>query len=401
MKRSFGVEVAKLVVVKSDGDRIPFLRGIMVQSLVSAGLSFQDAYAMAQLIREDLVEFKEISSAELTARVTKHLDKRFGAKARRAYETEREREQGIMIRGETEETPFSVGILTRSLRTCLIDKNQALEAARKVHKILKETGHKEIDHLKLRRTIYRSLENSCSKHAANLYLSWRQFKNSGDPLILLVGGATGTGKSTITSKLAYRLDVVRTQSTDMMRQIIRSYLAPHVAPTLAYSSFEAWRGLSAAEPAPSKGGLKNPVVAGFMAQFATIKVALEATIERAVKERHDLIIDGVHVIPTELDLAEASQKAIIIPILLVVTTREKLARQLVVRSRDQPERGASRYLRHLNDIWELQTYLLKLADKAGIPEIANWDIEDTLGQILNEVNRKISERYPPDPHALA
>jgi 2-phosphoglycerate kinase len=187
----------------------------------------------------------------------------------------------------------------------------------------------------------------------------------------------------------------------MMRQIIRSYLAPHVAPTLAYSSFEAWRGLSVEEPAPNKGGLNNPVVAGFMAQFATIKAALEATIERAVNERHDLIVDGVHVIPTELDLAEASQKAIIVPIMLVVTTRERLARQLVVRSRDQPERRAFRYLQHLDDIWELQSYLLKLADKAGIPEIANWNIDDTIDEILNEVNRKISEHYPPDPHTLA
>ena len=137
-----------------------------------------------------------------------------------------------------------------------------------------------------------------------------------------------------------------------------------------------------------------------MAQFATIKVALEATIERAVQERHDLIVDGVHVIPTELDLAEASQKAMIVPIMLVVTTKERLARQLLVRGRDQPERRASRYLRHLDDIWELQSFLLKLADKAGIPEVVNWNIEDAMGEILNEVNRKVSERYPPDPQAL-
>ena len=162
-----------------------------MQSLVSAGLSFEDAYATAQVIREDLVDFTELTSAELTARVAEQLDKRFGAGTRRAYETESEREQGIMIRGTTEETPFSVGILTRSLRICLIDKNKALEAARKVHEMLQKTGHREIDHITLRRAIYQSLEEHCSTEAANRYLSWRQFQNTGDPLILLVGGATG------------------------------------------------------------------------------------------------------------------------------------------------------------------------------------------------------------------
>jgi 2-phosphoglycerate kinase len=94
------------------------------------------------------------------------------------------------------------------------------------------------------------------------------------------------------------LDIVRTQSTDMMREIIRCYLVPHVAPTLGYSSFDAWRGLPQVEG--SAASAQDPVIAGFLAQFGTVRVALEATIVRAVKERTDLIVDGVHVMPTYL-----------------------------------------------------------------------------------------------------
>ncbi|MCP4407725.1 MAG: hypothetical protein GY807_08180 [Gammaproteobacteria bacterium] len=392
--------MAKIFVSKSTGEQVPFLRGILEQSLVSAGLSFQDAYGVAQVVRDDLENVAEITSIDLIDRVAKLLGKRFGGKVRHAYETGAKRKQDIIVRSSVGEAPFSLDILTRSLQACVVDKVEAQEAGRRVHEMLQKSGYKEIDPITLQGTIYRCLKDYCSIDTANRYLSWQKFEKTGDPLILLVGGATGTGKSTITTELAYRLDVVRTQSTDMMRQIIRSYLAPHVVPTLAFSSFQAWRGIPAVRAALSEGGMDNPVVAGFMEQFAVIKVALEATIARAVQERQDLIVDGIHVLPSELDLADAKQKALVVPIMLVVSTKNRLVRQLVKRSRDQPEREASRYLRHLDDIWDLQSYQMKLADKADIPIIANWSVEDTVGVILNQVSARVSQRYPANPSAL-
>ena len=86
--------------------------------------------------------------------------------------------------------------------------------------------------------------------------------------------------------------------------------------------------------------------------------------------------------------------------MLAVTTRQQLANQLTWRSREQPDRGSSRYLEKLEAIWELQSFLLNLADKSHVPVIANWTIEDTVREILLEVNRRISERHPPDPGIL-
>jgi 2-phosphoglycerate kinase len=216
----------------------------------------------------------------------------------------------------------------------------------------------------------------------------------------MVGGASGTGKSTISSELAYRLDVVRTQSTDMMREIIRSYLAPHLVPSLGFSSFDAWRGLPGIKARDGQRKTDNPVIAGFLAQYANVKSALEATIARALKERHDIIIDGVHILPMELDLDKARKAAVVVTVMLAVTTRQQLANQLSWRSRDQPDRGSSRYLEKLDAIWELQSFLLNMADMAQTPIIANWKVEDTVRQILLEVNRRISDRYPPDPGIL-
>ena len=393
--------MTKIVVAREPGgNRVPFLRGILVQSLLSAGLSFKDAYDTAQAVRKGLANAAVITTAELRARVAKQLEQDFSPAFRHDYEAETERRRKIIVRSNRGDSPFSAGILTRSLEACVIESKPAIEVALQVQEALQQRGQYEIEPPALRRLIYQSLKEHCSNEAANYYLSRRQFETSGEPLIILVGGATGTGKSTICSELAYRLDVVRTQSTDMMREIIRSYLAPHVVPTLGYSSFDAWRGLPGIEAGNVNRKTDSPVVAGFLAQYTNVRSALEATIARALKERHDMIIDGVHVLPMKLNLAKARETAVVVPVMLAVTTRQQLENQLSWRSREQPDRGSSRYLEKLDAIWELQSYLLNLADKAHIPVIANWTIEDTIREVLLEVNRRISEHYPPDPGIL-
>jgi 2-phosphoglycerate kinase len=180
----------------------------------------------------------------------------------------------------------------------------------------------------------------------------------------------------------------------MMRQIIRCYLAPNVVPTLAFSSFEAWRGLPVVKTA-GKRATDSPVIAGFLSQFATVKVALEATIQRAIEEGHHLIVDGVHVVPTELDLKGVEDKAIVVPVMLAVMGKKVLGQQLKRRRLENPKRGSSRHRKHLDAIWDLQSYLLMQADVAGIPIVPNATVEQMVREIRDQITQKIVERYPP------
>lgn len=389
------------VVEESSGERMPFLRGILVQSLVATGLPFQDAYSFSQTIRKELGSVEAIGSDELRVRVIQGLARHFGPEVAQAYERGPQAEQQILVRLVTGEQPFSVGLLTQKLQACAISRQEAWEVAQQVRKVLQKEGYGEIDHLALRRVIYRVLLEYCSTEVANRYLSWRQFRYSGKPLILLIGGATGTGKSTVATELAALLGVVRTQSTDMMREIIRCYLRSEEAVTLSYSSFEAWRS-QPAQDADDSGEGNAPLIEGFLAQFQTIKQGLEATLQRAVKERQDLIVDGVHVVPSQLDLAQAAQEALVVPVMLVVSTRDRLIKRFAERGRTQPARGgASRYVQNLDAIWELQSYLLGEADKAGVPLILNLSVEECVREILRAVGRKVSDLYPPDLESLA
>ncbi len=384
----------KLVIKTNTGERIPFLRGVLVESLARSGLSFHDAYLVAQSIRGGLGDDVEISADALKDRVASEVRKRFGETLATAYERGSAVQRQIMVRYAGEDAPFSAGLLSRSLQACAIRRDNALETAKRVQDHLRKMGEADIEHLALRQVVYEHLQQHCSQSAADRYLCWQLFRDSGLPLILLIGGITGTGKSTLTTELAYRLNIVRTQSTDMMREIVRSYLPRKKVPTLAYSSFEAWRGLTK-RGAPGNDPDNDALVLGFLSQFSAVKKGLEATIYRAVKEGQDLIVDGVHVLPSRLELDIATDQAIVIPLMLVVPKRKTLAKRLKNRARDQPERPASRYIQGLDEIWALQSYLVSEAEEHDVALIVNSDIDEALHALLMQISDTIARRFPP------
>ncbi len=386
--------MAKLFIIESvTGERIPFLRGVLVESLVRAGLSFQDAYLVAQSIRSNIENKGKITTDTLRERVSAEVRKRFGSPLAKSYDLGSSRERQIMVQTATDEIPFSAGILSRSLQACAIDRADALETAKQVHDSLKKGEETVIDHVVLRKIVYERLTAHCSQAAADRFLSWRRFKESGLPLIVLVGGITGTGKSTLTTELAYQLNIVRTQSTDMMREIVRCYLPPAEIPTLSYSSFEAWRGLATDREQASEPN-HAAVIRGFLSQFKIVKHGLEATIYRAVKESHDLIVDGVYVLPSKLELDIARDQAIVVSLMLVVPHKKTLAKRLKHREREQPERASSRYLKQLDQIWTLQSYLVLESEKHKTPLIINGEIEEAMDEILMHISNTIARHFP-------
>jgi 2-phosphoglycerate kinase len=160
--------VTKIVVIREQGeDQVPFLRGILVQSLLSAGLPFKDAYNTAQAVRKGLTNNAVITTAELRARVAKQLESDFGPALRQDYEAQSERQQKIIVSSDRGESPFSAGILTRSLEACVVERKPAIEIALRVQEAIQKRGQSEIELPALRRLIHQSLKEHCSKEAAD------------------------------------------------------------------------------------------------------------------------------------------------------------------------------------------------------------------------------------------
>lgn len=382
-----------LVIYSKRDGHVPFFRGILVKSLVNIGISFDDAYELANVVRDELREVPSISTDDLVDRVAGLIENRFGVELRERFELMHGQNARILVHNEQSSECFSLGVLRHSLRACAIPKDTAAAGAIRVEEILRGGGHLEIRRDALRTIVYRCLREHFSRLAANRYLSTRYFKDSGIPLILLIGGSPGSGKSTVAAELAYRLNIPRIQSTDMMREVIRSYLTPQVAPTLQYSSFEAWRGL----PQPRDGQEmtdENRLIEGYLSQVTTMRPALQAAMERAVQEGEHLILEGVHVLPTELDLKPIKERAVVISLILSTIDKEALEARLKRRGAEPGERQAVRYLEHLDEIWELQSFILREAEASDTTVLPTANIETTTGEILDLTSRIIMEKFP-------
>ena len=113
------------------------------------------------------------------------------------------------------------------------------------------------------------------------------------PVVLLVGGATGTGKSTLATEVAHRLGITRVTSTDFIRQTMRAFLSREFMPSVHSSSFEAELALSGAD----EDLAGDPTLRGFLDQTRNVLVGVEAAIDRSLTEGWSMVLEGVHLVP--------------------------------------------------------------------------------------------------------
>jgi 2-phosphoglycerate kinase len=198
------------------------------------------------------------------------------------------------------------------------------------------------------------------------------------PLIVLVGGATGTGKSTITTEVAHRLGITRVTSTDFVRQTMRAFFSQDFMPTIHYSSFEADRAV------PEDEDVTDRLVHGFLEQTRNVLVGVNAALDRALTEGHSMALEGVHVVP---GLVPASlEGAIVSQCVITIEDEEEHARHFYVRDADSEGlRPVRKYLDALPDIRRVQTYLVSRAHDAGVPVIDNSDRERAVDEVLRLV----------------
>src|SRR5207244_9870269 len=114
---------------------------------------------------------------------------------------------------------------------------------------------------------------------------YKELRELDVPLIVLVGGATGTGKSTIATEVAYRLGISRVTSTDFVRQTMRAFFSREFMPSVHFSSFEAGHTVS--------GFPTEPAVGGFLEQTRNVLVGVRAAMERALAGGWSTVLGGV------------------------------------------------------------------------------------------------------------
>ena len=236
----------------------------------------------------------------------------------------------------------------------------------------------------------RAVSPDIGVEVAAQYRAWSRFRHSGLPMIVLVGGCTGTGKSTVAAELALRLDIGRILSTDILRDVVRLFVSEQVAPELHVSTYDAWRALD--HPGITDGKQHSRLIGGFRAQSDRLAATVDAVIERSVTERVAIIIEGIHIHP-EYHLCVAKDEAVVIPLLVTNPSAEKLKQHFLRRGEVAPSRGATRYLKNFSSIWQIQDYLIGEAQRCGVPIIPNTDLDDTLRRVIAVITKRLEERF--------
>jgi 2-phosphoglycerate kinase len=108
---------------------------------------------------------------------------------------------------------------------------QAYRVAERVEQALNERGVRQIASRELR-DLAASLLAESDESLASSYLRWQAVEELDQPLIILVGGATGVGKSTVATQLAARLGITRVISTDAIREVLRAAVSQELIPAL-------------------------------------------------------------------------------------------------------------------------------------------------------------------------
>ncbi len=282
--------------------------------------------------------------------------------------------------------PYSKGLMAQSIMATGLPPERAYHVAQEIERHLIESGESSITMLRLRGIAQQVLGEEEGQSFTERYRLWRQLRQLERPLIILIGGATGVGKSTLATQVAHRLGVTRLTSTDAIRQVMRACFSKNLMPSIHYSSFEAGKVVRAAD---KRGADRD--ISGFVSQIEKVCVGVNAIIERTIKEGMWMVVEGAHVVPGFLN-EKQWKDALVIQLLMVVEDEESHRSHFVVRDQEtEGVRSLEKYVENLEKIRRVQGFLIERARAAGVPVIDNHSIDDAvkivMGIVLDAVNQ--------------
>jgi 2-phosphoglycerate kinase len=290
--------------------------------------------------------------------------------------------------------PFSKGRMAQALVLAGADPERAYQIAMRIEREVNATAAEEIPIDHLHGMVEDILAHEEGPDLVSRYHGWREVLRLDRPLMLLIGGATGTGKSTLATEIAYRLGISRITSTDVIRQAMRAFFAQELMPELHYSSFDAAEGLKIPLPDPDD---EDRALYGFIQQAGQVAVGANAVVERAVLEGLSTVVEGVHVVPG-LVTADKHAGAVVVQVMLAVADEEVHQAHFFRRGTDTGGlRAMERYLKRFGEIRRIQEYLVARAEKQGWPVVEAADPAQALLTVMDLILERATARAAAVP----
>jgi 2-phosphoglycerate kinase len=397
-------------VIVRDGERaIPFSKGILARSLEQAGIPLRDAFEFSKNLEKQLrvSGVTDLTRASLENLTLEEIERVYGPDKKDAYLERYERATQVTVLEDAVQPgldasslgfPFSKGILAQSLTAASVPPALAHSIAKDIEFALLERNELTLTRSRLRELVADALRHELGEDMAKRYTLLRSIRRPEKPILILLGGVTGTGKSVLASEVAYRLGITRIESTDSIRQVMRAMISKELLPALHSSTFDAWTAtLEPHEAAQyrAKGGRKavkptrEQLLDGFRDQVKQISVGVRAIIERSSDEHTSMLIEGVHIVPGYLPV-EAFKNAVVVPVVIVVRDEEEHRKRFYSRDAETSQhRPMERYLDHFEDIRALQNYVERMARAVRVPVIDGSSLDAAAEGVIEVVAQRI------------
>ena len=275
------------------------------------------------------------------------------------------------------ELPYSKGMMARALIAVGVNADRAYGLARRIEVDLAERRERTVDLVRLDELARETLGEAEGERAVKRLRRLSELQALDLPLIVLIGGSTGTGKSTIAAEVAHRLGLTRVTSTDFIRQTMRAFFSEEFMPTIHRSSFAAGEAVV--------GEVKgDPTVVGFVEQSRHVSVGIDAAIRRALTEGWSIVLEGVHLVPGLVP--SKVEGALVVHVIVAIPDEE--AHRMHFHVRDAATggiRAMDKYLDHLDAIRTVQTHLVERAIREGVPVVENANVERAIDEVVELV----------------
>jgi 2-phosphoglycerate kinase len=273
--------------------------------------------------------------------------------------------------------PYSKGLMAQSLMATGLPSERSFAIARQIEELLVARRSAEIGVDELRVVAEEVVAAAEGEQVVARFRQWWEIRNLKRPLLVLLGGVTGVGKSTVATQLAGRLGISHVIATDQIRQVVRAFFSHEFLPSVHHSSFEVSEALSALPRDRSR------IVAGFLHQAHDIAPGLDGVVERAISDRTPMVVEGVHLLP-DVPSPRLCDQATTVRLMIAVRDESRHRQHFHTRG-VQTLRAPERYLDGLDRIRAVQDYLIAQAEAAGIPVIEEAGLADVLRETIQHV----------------
>lgn len=208
-------------------------------------------------------------------------------------------------------------------------------------------------------------------------------------LVILIGGASNSGKSSWSIELSKRLGIKNLIQTDTIRNNVRKNNIKDKTSLIHKSSYRCWEKYR-------NNFSKKAQIKGFIKQSKILMPYIDNLILDSSNNGQFTIIEGIHLIPSMIDLKKYKSTIFIELFFHVKDNKLALKRMLKRTKSNYLNRTPEKYLSHNESFNTLKLYLLDEAKNSKENKIIhNIDANKTLDSIFNfiysEVNKVIKK----------